>query len=215
MAPDVPRGHEVRARILAAAATLFAENGFAGASVDEIARRAEVNKAMLYYYIGDKAELFATVLEEYLEDVRAELEKVIAKELDPEARLRGMGVAIQAMFRTRPSLPEIVAREVATAGATLPDRVLKKIGQIINVTYKVVEEAKAQGKFRDVHPLVVHVMLIGMSALFLNVTRLRSRIEKVHPLPGISDPTPEQLAQQMSDIILHGISIPMTFGGNK
>ena len=36
--------------ILAAAALEFAERGFAGARVDRIARRARVNKAMLYYH---------------------------------------------------------------------------------------------------------------------------------------------------------------------
>ena len=40
---------ETRDRILDAAGQLFAEQGFGGATVEEIARRAGVNKAMLYY----------------------------------------------------------------------------------------------------------------------------------------------------------------------
>ena len=41
-------------RILDAAANVFSEVGFAGARVDEIAKRAGINKAMIYYRIGDK-----------------------------------------------------------------------------------------------------------------------------------------------------------------
>ncbi|HQN26099.1 MAG TPA: helix-turn-helix domain-containing protein [Syntrophales bacterium] len=41
-------------KILAAARDVFSERGFAGTTVDEIARRAGVNKATLYYQIGDK-----------------------------------------------------------------------------------------------------------------------------------------------------------------
>ncbi|MBW1769410.1 MAG: helix-turn-helix transcriptional regulator [Deltaproteobacteria bacterium] len=41
-------------RIMDAATEIFAESGFAGARVDEIAKRAGVNKAMIYYRIGDK-----------------------------------------------------------------------------------------------------------------------------------------------------------------
>ena len=51
-----------RARILAAALKEFSTKGFAGARVDAIARRASINKRMLYHYFGDKEELFKAVL---------------------------------------------------------------------------------------------------------------------------------------------------------
>jgi AcrR family transcriptional regulator len=51
-----------RERILGAAFREFAANGFAGARVDEISRRAAINKRMLYHYFGDKAGLFREVL---------------------------------------------------------------------------------------------------------------------------------------------------------
>ena len=49
-------------QILAAAAAEFADRGFAGARVDRIARRARVNKAMLYYHFGSKQRLYRTLL---------------------------------------------------------------------------------------------------------------------------------------------------------
>ena len=55
--PDRTRG-----RILSAALKEFAAHGFAGARVDAIARRAAVNKRMLYHYFGDKEDLFRAVL---------------------------------------------------------------------------------------------------------------------------------------------------------
>jgi AcrR family transcriptional regulator len=51
-----------RERILAAALREFAARGFAGARVDAIARRARINKRMLYHYFGDKEALFREVL---------------------------------------------------------------------------------------------------------------------------------------------------------
>src|SRR5450755_3805570 len=51
-----------RERILSAALKEFAAKGFAGARVDEIARRAAINKRMLYHYFGGKKELFRAVL---------------------------------------------------------------------------------------------------------------------------------------------------------
>ena len=53
---------QTRERIVGAASAIFADKGFAGARVDEIARRAGVNKAMLYYHVGDKQALYTAVL---------------------------------------------------------------------------------------------------------------------------------------------------------
>ena len=66
-APSRRRGTErnpgrTRGRILSAALREFAANGFAGARVDAIARRARINKRMLYHYFGDKEGLFRAVL---------------------------------------------------------------------------------------------------------------------------------------------------------
>jgi len=62
-----------RARILAAAMKEFALRGFAGARVDAIAKRARINKRMLYHYFGNKEELFeATIMA-----IQAEKEQMI------------------------------------------------------------------------------------------------------------------------------------------
>jgi len=51
-----------RERILAAALAEFSARGFSGARVDAIARRARINKRMLYHYFGNKEQLYREVL---------------------------------------------------------------------------------------------------------------------------------------------------------
>ena len=53
----------MRIRILEAAKQEFAAHGLAGARVDRIASKAGANKRMLYYYFGNKDDLFLAVLE--------------------------------------------------------------------------------------------------------------------------------------------------------
>jgi AcrR family transcriptional regulator len=60
-----------RERILAAALKEFATKGFAGARVDMIARRAAINKRMLYHYFGNKEKLFRAVLRQKIAERRA------------------------------------------------------------------------------------------------------------------------------------------------
>jgi AcrR family transcriptional regulator len=66
MAPRDPEA--TRRRILDAALEEFSAKGIAGARVEAIAERADVNKAMLYYYFGSKDGLFRAVLDEPIAD---------------------------------------------------------------------------------------------------------------------------------------------------
>jgi TetR/AcrR family transcriptional regulator len=73
-----------RERILSAALKEFAAKGFAGARVDVIARRANINKRMLYHYFGDKEELFKAVLRRKISERQAWAESLSG---DPEETL--------------------------------------------------------------------------------------------------------------------------------
>lgn len=57
-----------RERILAASLREFSDKGLAGARVDRIARRARVNKRMLYHYFGSKDGLFRAIMRRKLEE---------------------------------------------------------------------------------------------------------------------------------------------------
>jgi TetR/AcrR family transcriptional regulator len=54
--------------ILRVAEQVFAEKGFDGARVDEIAQRAKVNKALIYYYFKSKEEMLSVIFQEALEE---------------------------------------------------------------------------------------------------------------------------------------------------
>jgi TetR/AcrR family transcriptional regulator len=73
-----------RERILSAALKEFAAKGFSGARVGVIARRASINKRMLYHYFGNKEKLFRAVLRQKIAERRAWGENLSS---DPAERL--------------------------------------------------------------------------------------------------------------------------------
>ena len=76
--------------ILAAAAKIFREKGYHGASVRDIADSVGLLKGSLYHYIRSKEELLARLFEGALEDTIAELEGIAATDGPPSERLRAM-----------------------------------------------------------------------------------------------------------------------------
>jgi AcrR family transcriptional regulator len=79
-----------RRNIIAVATSEFAEKGFSGARVDEIAARTSTSKRMIYYYFGDKEGLFVAVLEEAYRRIRAIEATLKLDHLDPESALRAL-----------------------------------------------------------------------------------------------------------------------------
>jgi len=74
-------------RILDAADEILGERGYDGMSVRDVAERAGVNKALVFYYYGSKAELFERVLERYYGAHRAALENAFTAGGTLRARL--------------------------------------------------------------------------------------------------------------------------------
>lgn len=63
---------EKRERILEAAAKAFAANGYEGASLNQILADANISKGAAYYYFDDKADLFATTILHYSQELMAD-----------------------------------------------------------------------------------------------------------------------------------------------
>src|SRR5215204_2458481 len=98
-------------RILAAAALEFSERGYAGARVDRIARRARVNKAMLYYHFGSKQGLYRTILRQTFGAIASELDTIVSSEGPPARKLDAAVAAMAAFIDAHAFFPSIMLRE--------------------------------------------------------------------------------------------------------
>lgn len=83
---DPKHGRETRQRILDVAARLFAQQGYDGTSVRDIAAALDIANPSLYYHFDSKAELFLELLSEPLERVEAAASE--AAQLSGDARTR-------------------------------------------------------------------------------------------------------------------------------
>ncbi len=93
-------------RIVAAAREEFAKRGFAGARVDQIARRAGVNKQLLFYYYHSKRGLFQAVLAQTAGDLEVAFGRLTNPAGGPLERLR---LTLAAQFEFLAQNPQVVA----------------------------------------------------------------------------------------------------------
>ncbi|MBW2254223.1 MAG: TetR/AcrR family transcriptional regulator [Deltaproteobacteria bacterium] len=103
---------ETPSRILEAADDLFGQLGYDGVSMRDVARRAGVNKALVFYHFGGKDALFARVLHGYYEAHRLALESALTEELPVDARLHRVIDAYLDFIRENRHYARLVQRQV-------------------------------------------------------------------------------------------------------
>jgi AcrR family transcriptional regulator len=94
----VPRAVRER-QIVELAERLFSERGFAGTSMEELARRAGVTKPVIYELFVSKDGLFRACVDRAIERMAASIVEAFRSETDPEARLRAGGLAFLRFAR--------------------------------------------------------------------------------------------------------------------
>jgi len=131
--PDTPT------RILAAADELFGEIGYDGVSVRDIAERAGVNKALVFYHFGSKDELFARILDRYYTEHQRALERAFEADLPVRERLhRVMDAYIDYISENR-HYPRLVQRLVAGSGAHMAP-IKDNLGALFQSTVEALED---------------------------------------------------------------------------
>jgi TetR/AcrR family transcriptional regulator len=195
-----------RERIVAAAAAEFAARGFAGASVDRIARAARVNKAMIYYHFKSKAALYGEILREMFAAVAASVEAVAAADARPEDKIRAFVAAIAAAAEARPHFPPIWFRELAEGGTHLDAGTLAHVTAVVKTLGRIVHQGHAAGRFERRNPMLIHAGIVAPLLLYFASGPMRQRLAKAG-VPGIASLSRDTVVahvQRMAVMALEG-----------
>ena len=153
-------------RIMAAARTVFAQKGYNGARIDEIAARANVNKATIYYQIGDKDTLYTGALHQVIGHVARDIADAVSRKVHPEEKMKAYITFIAGAVEANPDLPPMMMREIASGGATLPRLVIEDIASGRGILAGILAAGKEQGIFIETSPLLVHMRTMGTILFF-------------------------------------------------
>lgn len=192
--------------ILDAATAVFAEAGFAGARVDEIARRAGINKAMIYYHIGDKKALYASVLHRVFRKTTVTISDDIRDDRSPEEKLSTYISNMTSSIENNPHIPPIMLRELASNGKSFPASVAEDFSNLLSTLQGILREGVDKGVFIEVPPLILHLMIVGTFILSRRVDALTEQIGVKDALPAvILGKDSETVSEVIGRMLLNGI----------
>ena len=185
-------------RILDAAALEFAARGFAGARVDRIARRARVNKAMLYYHFGSKQDLYRTILRRMFTSAAERLQGIAQSPGTPHDKIDQVIAALADLIRDHASFPAIMLREVAEGGAHLDRDTLTALASVPRAVASIVAQGIGAGAFRPVNPLFAYFTLLPPILFYLAGTPIRQELTHLNLLNAPAEGT-EDFVRHVQD----------------
>ncbi|MGB8540191.1 MAG: CerR family C-terminal domain-containing protein [Candidatus Acidiferrales bacterium] len=189
-------------RILAAAEAHFADQGMAGARTEEIAAAAHANKAMLYYYFGDKSRLHRAVMENLLGQLRnAAFAPAVAKASSRD-RLIAWVNGYFDFLATHPNYPRLVQREVMDTAPKFEWIVREYFRPFHKRLSRVIEEGVAAGEFRKVDAHQTVFTVLGMTVFYFAAAPVMSQVSGRNVL---SAQALKERKRALLDFLEHGL----------
>ena len=186
---------DTRTAVFQAAAAEFSARGFDGVGVDDIAERAKVNKAMIYYHFADKLALYRAVVGDMLATIGTTVTEIAGADLAPADKLNRFIEQFVRHADDRPWFPPLMLREIA-AGAPHLDLETLSLMKVVFLGFgRILAEGSAAGTFRAIHPVLAYTSIVG--PLLMNAARERMAAE-----PGRSQ-LPMFVAISHEDLIAH------------
>jgi len=160
-APDAPT------QLLDAASEIMRQGDIDDVSLSELARRSGLNSALVKYYFGNKAGLLRALIDrEWSVRVRS-VEALLAKDVDPETKLRIHMVGVVDNFFRQPYTHRLLMRMIRESepaeGRRLAESYLKPM---FDAYEALIGEGVAAGVFRPVDPQLFYFTVIGAADRF-------------------------------------------------
>jgi AcrR family transcriptional regulator len=195
-----PSSPDLRAKIAAVAESLFAERGFDGTCIREIAKRAGATTGLIYHYHGSKEDLYLALMETAASDLTMQVEEITASSVSPQEKVRRVIRAFLESYRTRPQHFELVHRaidEFHPAVLALAERWFSR-------TYRALQTIAEEGMREKIFkPFPRHLVPFIVLSLTLNALRTSKFQDRM--TPGFSA---DDLFAALEGLILTVLALP-------
>lgn len=195
-----------RDALLDAAETLFARQGFEPTTIKQIGAAAGLNPALLYYYFGNKEELYRAVLGRIVGELVSRGQARLAAASSPEDAVRGVVETQTRFLLAHPNAPKLFVREMVDHEARHGEQVILQMAAgLFARLCEVIEAGQRGGVFRrDLEPRFAAVSVISQMVYFHLAKPAVGLLYGLGP-HGIDDELVQRFGRHASEFALHAL----------
>lgn len=168
-----------------AAEKLFAEQGFAGTSVRDIAEAANVNLAMISYYFGSKEKLMEAMFHHRGADFKIQLENILQnKNLSPMQKVEKLiDDYIERIFRKQ-CFHKVMTREQMNNSGAITEQIIQLKLKNQAIIKQLIQEGQKSGDFKkNIDVSFLMMTLIGTTSQLLTAQQLYRKANNLESMP--------------------------------
>ena len=201
-----PNISNLRHEILGVSVTLFAEAGYSGVSMRDIAKSVGVTPAALYYHFPDKQTLYVETVRFAMDRNEKQIEKALTTDGSPEERFMRFIKGYILLIHDDPDFRRLVQREILDTNTERQELLFqtalkKEYCTLLVIVNKIAPSVNA------------HIMAVTVitSVLYHFEMAPIKRMASAH----LEEPIPNTIAEHLGHILLYGLKCPAAHPAGK
>jgi TetR/AcrR family transcriptional regulator len=196
---------KVEAAILAEAVRLFAEHGYEGTAIADVAVAAGLSKQNLMYYFPTKQALYTRVLDDVLDDWLARMASLADADGAPGDVLRAYVAAKLKFSREQPLASRVYAIEVIGGAKIYGEQIRRRVVPLLRADIAVFERWIADGRIAPVN--ATH-LLFAVWAMTQSYADFAAQMNLVLDQPRLGQPDFDEAERLITGMVLGALGLP-------
>ncbi len=195
-----------RDQLLAAASDLMRERDSIDISLIDLARRAQVNSALVKYYFGNKQGLLTALLDRDLSMAIEQLSALVARDISPSQKMRLHLAGLIKIYFRFPYLNRLLMATIRDSSDVQSQTIAERFLGPIYAAYEIIlTDGVKAGEFRPVDPKFFYFTVIGACDQIFSA---RFVLRSVHGITDIDDDLRRAYVQHTTEMIMAGLAAP-------
>jgi len=200
------QGADKRQRILDSAIKVFADKGYHGTRISDIAREAEIAYGLVYHYFKNKEDILDAIFVERWSGFIEAVEAIATDGRPLEVQLLSIAEIILSSYRERSEWVKVLVFEIQRSQRFADPVRVKIVGQLFTVIAGMLRDGQARGELRAEldADLACYIFIGGLDIV------VTSRVLELIVVKGEEGAYFGQIAKTVVDLFLNGMHQPLT-----
>lgn len=166
-------------RILDVATEEFATLGYSGLSMNKLAEKLKINKAMIYYYFKDKRNLYDEVISSIIELNEEEKKEILNSSLEAKEKFKRYIKLYTKTINNNPNIIPLTLREMANFDLGIENNIPNSIEQELVLMKQIILQLNLKEKYKDIDFYELKAMIIGTISSYFSMQKTPLKLNNI------------------------------------